>query len=139
MRRLIAALGLVTVAALLFVGTIYLASELGPEIVTLRTTDAHGGTVETRLWVVEHDGASWLRAGVDGSGWLARLEAHPEVEVERGGRWTGMRAIPVRGDPATRDRIHALMAEKYGLSDRLISSIRDGDGSIPVRLEPAGE
>jgi hypothetical protein len=47
------------------------------------------------------------------------------------------RALPVR-QPQVRDRIHALMREKYGMADRLVSLIRDPAQSVPVRLEPLG-
>jgi hypothetical protein len=45
-----------------------------------------------------------------------------------------MKAVPVH-DPAIRDRIHALMRDKYPFADRLISVMRDPSGSVPVRLE----
>ena len=138
MRRLIFALALVTVAALAFVGMIYAVSELGSEIVTVRTTGPGGETSETRLWIVDHQGAAWLRSGMNTSGWYVRIEANPAVEVERGGAWTHMRAEPIH-DPDIRDRIHALMAEKYGVADRFISALRDGSQSVPIRLEPLGE
>lgn len=37
-------------------------------------------------------------------------------------------------DPATRDRVHALMAEKYGWAEKVIAAMRDGSQSVPVRL-----
>jgi F420H(2)-dependent quinone reductase len=138
MRRLLLALAVVTVAVLLFVGLVYLVSESGTEVVTLRTVDAGGSPVETRVWVVDDDGYAWLRAGLPTVGWLARIEAHPEVEVQRGGRWARFRAVPVH-DPAVRDRIHAVIREKYGLPDRFISMIRDGTKSVPIRLEPLAD
>ncbi len=130
----------ITLAALLglgvlFVAAVFAASEAGGEIVTLRTTGADGAPAETRLWVVEDGGFAWLRAGVPTSGWLLRIDADPAVEVERGGRTLRMRAVPVR-DPAVRDRIHALMRERYGWADVFVSLIRDGNASVPVRLEP---
>ena len=119
----------------LFFATIFAASELGGENVVLHT---HDGTAErtTHLWVVDDGGFAWLRAGVPSSGWLKRIEANPDVTVERAGVTQHFRAVPVR-EPVTRDRIHALMREKYPFADRLISVIRDPNGSVPVRLEPA--
>jgi hypothetical protein len=84
---------------------------------------------------VEADGQAWLRAGQPGSPWLANLRARPEVSLERGGRTLRYRAVP-QGDEATRTRVHALMAEKYGLPDRVIALMRDAPASIPVRLDP---
>ncbi len=135
MRRATLALAALVLLAALFLLTVGLASESGEEIVVLTTTAEDGAPAETRLWVVDDAGHAWLRAGVPTSGWLVRLEAHPEVTVLRGGESLRLRAVPVR-EPATRDRIHALMREKYGFADRWISLIRDGTESVAVRLDP---
>jgi hypothetical protein len=118
----------------LFFGTIFAASEFGGENVVLHT---HDGAAErtTHLWVVDDGGFAWLRAGVPSSGWLKRIDANPDVTVERAGQIGHFKAVPVR-EPVTRDRIHQLMREKYPFADRLISVIRDPNGSVPVRLEP---
>ena len=76
-------LGALIGIAIVVIGTQYLASESG-EVVVLRTLDAAGGVHETRLWVVDHDGSAWLRAGNPTGGWFPRLSARPEVEVVRG-------------------------------------------------------
>ena len=76
--------------ALLIVGTQYLASESG-EVVVLRTRDEAGAVHETRLWVVDHDGSPWLRAGNPSGGWFPRLSARPEVVVVRGGETLAFR------------------------------------------------
>jgi hypothetical protein len=136
MRKLSWGVGIVLALAAGFLASVFLASEAGPEIVVLRSVDAAGATVETRLWVVDEGGSAWLRSGAPGSGWLRRIEANPRVALERGGRTTRMRAVPVR-DPAVRDRIHVLMREKYGFADAWISLIRDPAGSVAVRLDPA--
>jgi hypothetical protein len=127
---------LVVAAAILFVASIFAASELGGEKVVLHTVDARGEPVETRLWVVDDGGSAWLRAGAPTSGWLARIEAEPNVLVTRGGKTEARVAVPVH-DPAARDRIHALMRAKYGLADRWISILRDASRSVPIRLDPA--
>ncbi len=134
MKTALRILAVVIAAAVLFVASIFAISEAGEEIVILRTLEADGSPVETRLWVVEDGGRQWLRAGVPTSGWLLRIEANPAVVVVRAGRAHEYRAVPVR-DPAVRDRIHALMRERYGLADRWVSLIRDGSLSVPVRLE----
>ena len=115
--------------------SIFVVSELGAEVVTLETRDADGAWRETRLWVVDHDGFAWLRSGVPDSAWLVRLEADPKVRVTRGDAARTYRAEPVR-EPAVRDRIHALVAEKYGWTEAVISRIRDPDRSVAVRLVP---
>jgi len=117
-----------------FFGLVLVASELGGEVITLHTQTA-SGEKRTHLWVVDDAGVAWLRAGMSGSGWLARIERNPIVLVERGGRLVRYRAVLVR-QPQVRDRIHALMREKYGMANRLVSVLRDPAQSVPVRLEP---
>ena len=124
---------LLLVVILLLVVSIGAASELGGEVVTLTTKDTAGAEHETSLWVVEHAGHLWLRAGDPGSGWLARLQQTPEVEVTRGSVQRRYRAVP---DPSARAAINELMARDYGLADSLIGFMRDGSRVVPVRLEP---
>ena len=82
-------------------------------------------------------GRAWPETIPASSGWLARIERNPIVPVERGGRLLRYRAVPIR-QPQVRDRIHALMREKYGTADRLVGVLRDPAQSVPVRLEPLG-
>ena len=91
-------------------------------------------SVTWRARLLQFSGFAWLRAGVPTSGWLVRIDANPDIEVERGGVTYRMKAVPVH-EPTVRDRIHSLMREKYGWADRLVSVMRDPDGSVPVRLE----
>jgi hypothetical protein len=133
-RKVLTLVGIVLGLAALFVATIFLASESG-EVVTLTTYDAAGAPHASRIWVVDDAGAQWLRAGLRKNAWYQRLVAHPEVEVRRGAVSGRYRAVAVETD-AARDRVHALMAAKYGLADRYISMIRDGKGSVAVRLDP---
>jgi hypothetical protein len=111
---------------------LWVASESG-EVVVLRTRDAAGATRETRLWVVEHEGASWLRAGNADTGWYRRLLAEPEVVVERGGTARAYRAVPIL---EARDAINEQMQQKYGIADSFLSSFFRRPAKIPVRLDP---
>jgi len=131
MRKVALAVGGVVLLLVLFAGSMQLASESG-EVVVLRTLGPDGATHETRLWIVDDGGVSWLRAGSPKAGWLPRLEANPEVEVVRGGKTMLVRATPV---PSARDRINALMAEKYGLANRWIGLVVRRDEATPVRLD----
>ncbi|MEX2206259.1 MAG: hypothetical protein WEF50_08540 [Myxococcota bacterium] len=131
--RRVVAIGLALVMAL-GIG-IFGASELGGEIATLGTSTADG-EASTRIWVVDDAGHAWLRAGAPGNGWLVRIDANPNVTVERNGVLTRYTAVPVRDDPTLRDRIHALMREKYTWADRIVSALRDGSHSVPIRLDP---
>ena len=133
LRKLIFWFGAILGIALVVMGTQYLASESG-EVVVLRTTDAAGGVHETRLWVVDHDGSAWLRAGNPSSGWFPRLSAQPAVEVVRGGETLKLQALPT---PEARDTINDLMQQKYGFADSYISFYFPRSKKIPVRLLPA--
>lgn len=128
-KLLLAGVALIALALV----AIFAASELGGEVVILRTRDASGAERRTSLWVVEHEGFQYLRAGSRDSGWVARLREAPEVEVERGGKTARYRAVPA---PELTPRIDALIAERYGLADRLIAVIRQPGKSLAVRLEP---
>ena len=132
---LIGLAGLVAVLALAALA-ILLASELGGEVVTLTTRDEGGAERTTHLWVVDHQGFAWLRAGNPRSGWLSRLRRDPRVRLSRGGVSASYIAEP---DPAQRTAVERLMAEKYGLPDRLIGVVRSigGEKSVPVRLIPS--
>ncbi len=109
LRRIATVVGLVLGLGVFVFGLAFIASEKGGEIVTLRTTDAAGAVHETRIWVVDADGHAWLRAGDPKSGWLSRLSAKSEVDVERNGQRAQFTAVPL---PAERDRINALFVAK---------------------------
>lgn len=119
----------------LFIALVFGISEVGGEVVTLETRDAQGEPQQTRLWVVDHEGHAWLRSGAPESGWFLRLETNPDVSLTRDGTTAAYRAEPVR-DPTVRDRIHALMLEKYTFAERFVAATRDGTHSVPVRLVP---
>ena len=110
-----------------------IASESG-EVVVLTTTDEAGAPQETRLWVVDHDGAAWLRAGSDQQGWYGRLRNQPRIQVERDGATNPYTATPA---PASTPEINRLMAEKYGWADRFIGMMFPRDGAVAIRLDPA--
>ena len=114
-----------------------LASESG-EVLVLETLDAEGQPQQTRIWVVDDAGTAWVRGDPD-SGWVGRLLASPEVRAERAGQTASFTAVPDR-TPAARDRLNALMAEKYGFADRFIAvTLGDGEraGVIAIRLDPS--
>lgn len=125
---------LLLVLAVGFVVTLAAASELGGEVVTLYTRDEGGGETGTSLWVVDHAGFQYLRAGDRTAGWFERLRREPQVRVERDGKAASYQALP---SPDMTRSIDELMAEKYGLADRIIGVIRDPSSSMAVRLVPA--
>jgi hypothetical protein len=106
--------------------------EIGREVIVLRTQEPDGGWLETRLWIVDDGGVSWLH-GAD-SRWMHNLEARPTVEVERGGETHRYRAQPV---PGPHPKLHELLRAKYGVADRWVRFIGpDDESTTPVRLEP---
>ena len=128
---------LAVLAPFIYFGLIMLASESG-EVVVLESQDDQGEVQSTRLWVVDHDGSMWLRAGDDQSGWYQRLmnsvQAGRAVYVTR----EGDRFSPdVVSDPSQAVAVNALMAEKYGFSDDAIGLLMGDYGlgdTIAVRL-----
>ena len=108
------------------------------EVVTLVTRDANGADYETPLWVVDLDGQRYLRVGGPGAAWVARVRANPAARLRPAGAEEGeevaVLAVPAE-DPATREAVNRLMAEKYGWADRLWSHILDRGKSVPIRLD----
>lgn len=122
--------GLLGLVLLLLVSQ-WIASESG-EVVVLTTSDIAGEPHETRLWVVDYQGAPWLRAGAAVQGWYQRLLAKPEVELTRNGTTTAYTAVP---EIAKRKVINDLMLAKYGWADRYIGLFFGRGNSVPIRLE----
>jgi hypothetical protein len=106
--------------------------EIGREVIVLRTQEPDGGWLETRLWIVDDGGVSWLHGA--NSRWMHNLEARPTVEVERGGKAHRYRAQPV---PGPHPRLHELLRAKYGVADRWVRFIGpDDESTTAVRLDP---
>jgi hypothetical protein len=132
-QKLLRVLSAVIGFVILIVLVLYLASESG-EIVVLQTQNIEeGGIRETRLWVVDHDGATWLRAGNPDSAWLRALEQEPQVVLLRDEDAFQMQAAPA---PEARDAINDLMHQKYGWADSLVGLLSPRDKKVPVRLQP---
>jgi hypothetical protein len=124
----------VLAAAVLALAIVYVVLAESGEVVVLETRDA-SGVHRTRLWVVADAGAAWLRTGDPTSPWLARLRANPEVAVTRKGERREYRAVVV-DDATTRERINALVLEKYGWRESVLRAIGMGpDGTTPIRLD----
>ena len=111
----------------------FVASESG-EVVVVSTTSSEG-EVSTRLWVVDHDGAQWLRAGAQGAGWFGRMTDNPAIHMQRGDVAADYLAVPT---PAAVGRVNDLMREKYGWADSLIDALFGGrENAMAVRLQPS--
>jgi hypothetical protein len=132
MRRLLLGAGiLIASVALAVVGHLALI-EIGREVVTLRTPLPDGTWRETRLWVVDHGGSTWLHSG--GADWSKRFDGDPVVELERNGRTLRYRA---HASPGLHPEVDQLLRAKYGLADRWVRFISpDDEQTIGVRLDP---
>jgi hypothetical protein len=120
------------VLAVLVAGT-WLAGEW-TEVVLLRTFDADGRPHSTKLWLVEMDGARWIRVARPNRRWYRRILAHPNVELVRNGVTQPCRAVPIR-DSDTRKRVNDAFRAKYGWVDWWYGVLLRRD-AIPVRLDP---
>ena len=131
MRRVLLAF-----ACVLGLGGAYLLAhwaliEVGREVIVLRSEEPDGGSLETRLWIVDDGAVSWLH-GAD-SRWMQNLRARPIVEIVRAGETHRYRATRVPGPHA---RVHELLRAKYGVADRWVRFVGpDGESTAPVRLE----
>ena len=141
MRTLAWAAGALVAAILLLYGGMILLGEYGGEVVELHTTDASGTTFETRLWVVDDSGFTWLFAAAPNRSWLQHLRTRPEVELVRGRDVLRYRAVPVETDEV-RQRIFWLVAKRYGLAFNALALIHHAvldhppTEAVPIRLDP---
>jgi len=109
-------LALIALSALFLLGLgTYLAGER-TEVARLRTFDEAGTGYETKMWVVDLDGRSYVRIGRAGRGWGERLKAHPLVELIRASGTVPCTSSIVTDDTA-RHRIDEAFAVKYGWVD----------------------
>jgi len=132
MRRLLLGTGiLIVVAALLVLGHLAFI-EIGREVVTLRTQLPDGTWRETRLWIVDEGGSSWLHSG--GADWLKRFDGDPVVELKRASQ---IRRYRAHATPGLHPEVDQLLRKKYGLADRWVRFISpDNEGTVAVRLDP---
>jgi hypothetical protein len=141
MRTLAWLAGTLVAGILLLWGGMLLLAEHGGEVVDLRTIDASGTAFETRLWVVNDSGSTWLWAAAPGRRWLSRLRTHPEVEIVRGGEVARYRAVPVETDEA-RQRVGCLVLEHYGTAAHALALLHHAllrhaqSDAVPIRLDP---
>ncbi len=141
MRTLAWLAGALVAVILLLWGGMLLLAEYGGEVVDLRTTDASGATFETRLWILDDSGSTWLLSAAPERRWLQHLRTHPEVRLVRGGEVARYRAVPVETDEA-RQRIGCLTIERYGMAAHALALIHHAllhhapTEAVPIRLEP---
>ncbi len=132
MRLLVRALIALLVLGAAYGALNYLASER-VEVVTLHTVDPAGLPTDTRIWIVDRDGAAFIRAR-EGSGWYARVRAAPNLELTRGERRARYTAV---ARPELRDDLNRLFRTKYGWGDAFISFTLGGrSDAVALELVP---
>jgi hypothetical protein len=118
--------------AVIVVGT-YVAGEQ-TEVVVLHTHDETGKEWTTKMWIVDLDGATWVRVANSRRAWYQRLLANPRVELERGGKIEPRIALP-DPSPEAHEAVDEAFAAKYGLVDRWYGLLVRRD-PVPIRLVP---
>lgn len=118
-------------ALLLIVFAVQLVASESGEVVVITTYDREEVGYDTRLWIVELDGRWYLRAGSRDAPWAERLKERPDIFLVRG-EFEGR--VVVRMDDARTPEVNALMAEKYGWADRLVSTLYPRDNAIAIEV-----
>ena len=129
-RRIV--LILLSALFLLALGT-YLAGEQ-TEVAVLRTYDPDHGAHDTKMWIVDWDGHSYVRVGRSGRGWGERAHAQPDVELTRSGAPTPVHATFVQ-DPAILREVDDAFRQKYGWVDWWFGIVIRKNAET-VRLDP---
>ncbi|MBW2280190.1 MAG: DUF2255 family protein [Deltaproteobacteria bacterium] len=127
-------LGFVGLVLLLVVLQV-VASETG-EVVVVHTVDDAGEPRETRIWVLEDRGRTYIRGGE--GGWTSRVIASPDITVESGGQQRDVRGV-LQTDDGTRIRVNRLFREKYGWRDSYISVLLGDpgrEGAVVIEVVP---
>jgi hypothetical protein len=105
------------------------------EVVTLVARDAHGRERGQRLWVVDLNGAVWVRALSPYSDWVERLRSQPVARLNRAGQVSTVRGLPDES-PGAREAVEHAMELKYGALARFVGWLHAPDAAVPVRLVP---
>jgi hypothetical protein len=127
------ALGWLLGSALLVAAGTFVLGELVPSGV-LYTRDTEGAWVGTKLWVVERDGAPWVRVARPGRAWYRRVLVDPDVELERDGVRTPHRAVP-HLDAVSRAAVDAAFRAQNGAIDWWYGVVLRSD-AVPIELAP---
>ena len=132
MKSVLTIIGILVAA---FIATsIITATPLVGEVVTLHTLAADGAWKTTPLWIVDFEDVSYLRAGSpEGSGWVDRLNANPEVKLERAGKLADVRLVE---EPSRVSAVNRKMGEKYGWANDFVGLMSgDRNKALALRIE----
>ena len=132
MRR---ALAIAVAVPALLIGVTWWALESGG-VAELRTQKPDGGSRSTHVWFVEEEGAIWIEAASERSGWYRDILSTPALTLTRESEGRHWVARP-SDEPGRREALRAALRAKYGFRDWWVAWLVDASRSIPVRLEPA--
>lgn len=127
-------LGLLGVVVLL--GILQVVAAEGIEVVVIHTVDEAGEPHETRIWILEDEGRTYVRGGA--GGWTSRATATPEVVIERGDERLEVLGV-LQTDDGVRRRVNRLFREKYGWRDAFISMLIGDparEGAVVIEVVP---
>ena len=128
-------IAIVVVVGVALFGVVTLVALEGREVVVLRTLDERGQVRETRTWIADDGGHSWVEAANPERPFYQQILRQPEIEVVRGGEVQRVHAAPLPPEQG-HALIRNLLAEKYGWADCWIGLIADTSRSTAVRLDP---
>ena len=105
--------------------------------VDIETRSTAGVTHRTIIWIVERDGAVYVRSykGLDGR-WYREALADPGVAIHVDGRRVAARAVPAT-DPASVEACSEGLRAKYRRSASLDAMLVDDVLPTTLRLVPA--
>jgi hypothetical protein len=125
-------IAIVIMLPFLYFAAVLAASEMGGEVVVIETQGSNGRSFETSVWVVDFDRGAWLRGADADSAWVGRLRVNQEVFMTRAGERVAYRAQIIDG---LVERVNLALREKYGVADRLVSTIHDPEKIVAIRLD----
>lgn len=130
MRRVVrfAAFAVAVVAVL--AGLLVLASETG-EVAKITSVDEAGTFHETRVWVVDIAGETYVRAGTRESAWLDRVRTRSLVVLERAGVQREVRLV-LAADQTPEVNLH--MAHKYGWADMVVGTLVPRRNAVALQV-----
>ena len=130
MKRLARFLAYAVAVVVVLIALLFVASESG-EVVVLTSVDESGDFHETRVWIVDIEDGTYLRAGTAESAWLERVLARPQVTLERGGERREVRLVVAAAMTAT---VNAHMAYKYGVADMVVGALVPRSNAVALRV-----
>ena len=130
MKRLARFAAYAVAVVVVLVALLFIASESG-EVVVLTSADASGEFHETRVWIVDVEDATYLRAGSSDSAWLERVRARPLVMLERGDERREVRLVVAEDQTGV---VNGLMAYKYGVADMVVGAFAPRDNAVALRV-----